>query len=128
MKNKIVILLILLFGIARLHAQNPNLGTSGAQFLKIPISARAAAMGGAYVGLCQDASSVFWNPAGITKVKSHAAHFSHTKWFGTFDVNAAAYVFNAGNFGTLAASVLIFGVDEMEVTTEFAPNGTGRFF
>ncbi len=109
-------------------AQNPNLGTSGAQFLKIPVGARAASMGGAYVGACQDASSAFWNPAGIAKVKSHSAHFSHCKWLDTFDMNAAAYVYNAGSFGAVAASVTVLSVDKMEVTTEFSPNGTGRYF
>ncbi len=108
--------------------QNPNLGSSGAQFLKIPVSARGAAMGGAYVAICQDATSPFWNPAGITRVKTHAVHFSHAKWFDTFDFNAAAYVFNGGTFGTLAASVTMLGVDEMEITTELEPNGTGGYF
>ena len=125
--KNLVIIISLLWGIQS-FAQNPNLGTSGAQFLKIPISARAAAMGGAYVGICQDATSVFWNPAGIANVKSHSAHFSHTKWFDTFDVNAASYVYNAGSFGVLAASVLMLGMDNMEVTNEFAPNGSGLFF
>jgi hypothetical protein len=109
-------------------AQNPNLGTSGAQFLKIGVGARAAAMGGAYVAIVQDATAPFWNPAGITRIKSQAVHFSHTKWFDTFDVNAASYVYNAGSFGALAASVMVLGVDEMEITTEFSPNGTGRYF
>jgi hypothetical protein len=121
------IIISLLWGI-QLLAQNPNLGTSGAQFLKIPISARAAAMGGAYVSLCQDATSVFWNPAGIAKVKSHSAHFSHTRWFDTFNINAVSYIYNAGSLGALAASVLMLGVDEMEVTTEFSPGGTGLFY
>lgn len=111
-----------------LWAQNPNLGTSGAQFLKIPVSARAAAMGGAFVAVSQDASAPFWNPAGITRVKSHAAHFSHTRWFDTFDVDAAAYVYNAGDFGAVAASVTMLSVEEMEITTEFQPNGTGGYF
>jgi len=110
------------------HAQNPNLGTSGAQFLKIPVSARAAAMGSAYVAVCQDATSPFWNPAGIAGIRGHAAHFSHTRWFDTFDVNAASYVYNAGSFGAVAASLLMLGVDEMEITTESQPNGTGAFF
>jgi len=110
------------------QAQNPNLGTSGAQFLKIPVSARAAAMGGAYVAVCQDATSPFWNPAGIAAIKGHAAHFSHTRWFDTFEVSAASYVYNAGSFGAFAASLMMLGVDEMEITTEFQPNGTGAFF
>jgi len=124
----IVVVLCVLAGAIQGLAQNPNLGTSGAQFLKIPISARAAAMGGAYAGVCQDATSVFWNPAGIANVKTHSAHFSFTKWFDTFDVNAASYIYNGGQFGVVAVSMLMLGVDEMEVTTEFSPNGTGRFF
>lgn len=118
----------LLAGCSALWAQNPNLGTSGAQFLKIPVSARAAAMGGAYVAVCQDATSPYWNPAGITRVKNQAAHFSHTKWFDTFDVNAAAFVYNKSGFGAVAASVMMLGVDEMEIVTESEPNGTGRYF
>jgi hypothetical protein len=125
--KKLIVAAILLWQFQAL-AQNPNLGTSGAQFLKIPVGARAAAMGGAYIGICQDAASVFWNPAGIAKVKTHAMHFSHSKWFDTFDVNAASYVYNAGNFGVIAASVMMLSVDDMEVTTEFSPNGTGRYF
>lgn len=120
--------LALLVWQALLRAQNPNLGTSGAQFLKIPVSARAAAMGGAYVAVCQDATSPFWNPAGIGRVKAQAAHFSHAKWFDTFDVNAASFIYNAGNFGVFAASVLMLSVDDMEITTESEPNGTGGFF
>lgn len=108
--------------------QNPNLGTSGAQFLKIPVSARAAGMGSAYVAICGDATSPFWNPAGITRVKTHAAHFSHTRWLDTFDFNAASYVYNGGTFGSLAASVSMLGVDQMEITSEAEPNGTGEFF
>lgn len=123
----LIVIISLLWGV-QLFGQNPNLGTSGAQFLKIPVSARAAAMGGAYVGICQDATSVFWNPAGIALVKTHSAHFSHTNWFDTFDVNAASYTYNAGSFGVLAASVLMLGVDKMEVTTEMAPDGTGLFY
>lgn len=123
----LMIALILYLG-DQLQAQNPNLGTSGAQFLKIPISARAAGMGGAYVGICQDATSVFWNPAGIAQVKNHSAHFSHTRWFDTFDVSAASYIYNAGAFGAFAASVLVLAMDEMEVTSEFSPGGTGLFY
>jgi Type IX secretion system protein PorV len=128
--KQIRILILLVTGVILipLRAENPNLGTSGAQFLKIPVSARAAAMGGAYVGICQDATAVFWNPAGILGVKTNSMHFSYSKWFDTFNVNAAAYVYNAGNFGTIAISALMLSVDKMEITTEFNPNGTGQFF
>jgi hypothetical protein len=125
---KMLLLVILVLRFLPVQAQNPNLGASGAQFLKIPVSGRAAAMGGAFIGICQDATSVFWNPAGIAQVKTHALHFSHSKWFDTFAVNAAAYVYQAGNFGAVGIGVLSLSTDDMEITTEASPNGTGRFY
>lgn len=127
MKRYLIITLLLL-GVQLSFAQNPNLGSSGAQFLQIPIGARAEAMGGAIVGLSDDASSVFWNPAGIVKVKNFQAFFSYIDWFNLFDVNAASLVYNAGDAGTFAASMILFSTDKMEITTETEPNGTGRFF
>lgn len=127
MKNFLIIVLLLV--IAQFSfAQNPNLGASGAQFLQIPIGAKAESMGGAIIGLTDDASSVFWNPAGIVKVNNFQAFFSYIDWFNMFDVNAASVVYNAGDAGTFAASMLVFSTGKMEITTETEPNGTGRFF
>ncbi len=69
-------LLLVLLAYGSIFAQNPNLGTSGAQFLQIPVGARAEGMSGAIVGLTDDATSVFWNPAGIANVNNVQAHFS----------------------------------------------------
>lgn len=121
-----LILFVVCFG--EFYAQNPNLGTAGAQFLQIPVGARSEAMGGAVVGLADDASAIFWNPAGIVKVKNVQAHFSYMNWFDLFDFNAASIVYNAGDLGTFGASMVLLTSDEMEITTEEEPNGTGRFF
>ncbi|HPI38485.1 MAG TPA: PorV/PorQ family protein [Ignavibacteriaceae bacterium] len=123
-------LLTLLFIIAAqtVFAQNPNLGASGAQFLQIPIGSRAEAMGGAVVGLADDASAVFWNPAGIVKVNNFQVFFSYINWFELFDLNAASIVYNAGELGSFGASMIIFNTGKMEITTETEPNGTGRYF
>ena len=109
-------------------AQNPNLGTGGAQFLQIPIGARAEAMAGAVVGTIDDASSVFWNPAGMVKVKNVEVFFSYMDWFRLFDHSAASIVYNIEDVGAFGASLIIFNTREMEITTELEPNGTGRFF
>jgi hypothetical protein len=45
-------------------------GTSSAQFLKLGAGARAAAMGDAFAAVADDASAVYWNPAGLTQLKS----------------------------------------------------------
>jgi long-subunit fatty acid transport protein len=127
MKTYLKIFLILL-ACGNVFAQNPNLGTSGAQFLQLPVGARAEAMSGAIIGLTDDASSVFWNPAGIVKVNNVQAHFSYMDWFDLFDFNAASIVYNAGDFGVLGASMVMLTTSEMEITTEEQPNGTGRYF
>lgn len=127
MKKFFTIISSLLFIIAA-NAQNPNLGTGGAQFLQIPVGAKAEAMAGAVVGYIDDASALFWNPAGIVKVKNVDAFFSYMDWFGMFDHSAAAVVFNLDDIGSLGASIIMFNTNEMEITTEVEPNGTGRFF
>jgi hypothetical protein len=126
--KKIFILISLLILTITSHAQNPNLGTSGAQFLQIPVDARSSGMGGAVVGLTNDASSVFWNPAGLGGVKSVMASFSYINWFDLFDLNAASVAYNTGEAGIFAASIIVFSTGKMEITTEQEPNGTGRFF
>ena len=126
--KKVLLILTSILICSSVYGQNPNLGTAGAQFLEIPVGARAAALAGAFVGLSDDASSVFWNPAGITRVNSQAAHFSYMRWFDMFDFNAASFVVNWEDVGSFAASFIIFNMDEMEITTEWEPNGTGMFF
>src|SRR6056297_1782183 len=42
-----------------------KVGTFGAQFLKVGVSARATAMGSAYTAVGDNAEAVYWNPAGI---------------------------------------------------------------
>lgn len=127
MKNIIIIISLFLLS-NNLFAQNPNLGTSGAQFLQIPVSAKAEAMGNAIVGLADDASTVFYNPAGLTKVKNFEVFFSYANWFDLFDLSAASVAYNLGDFGTICANVIMFSTGKMEITTEEQPNGTGRYF
>lgn len=110
------------------YAQYSNLGTAGAQFLQIPIGARNAALGSAVVGVIDDASSAFWNPAGLANVHSTSLHFSFFNWFKFFDVNAFSLAKNFSDFGTIGVSILVLNMDKMEITTEFEPNGTGRYF
>ena len=50
-----------------------KVGTFDGQFLKIPVGARAKGMGGAFVGVADDPSAVFWNAAGIARIGSYVA-------------------------------------------------------
>jgi len=60
MKSKVfTIVLFVLF--VSLNAQNVNFNLTGA-------GARAAGMGGAFIGVADDATAVVWNPAGLTQL------------------------------------------------------------
>lgn len=120
--------LTLLCAVSIGFSQNPNLGASGAKFLNIPMGARAAAMGGAVIGSISDASSVFWNPAGITAVTGSSVHFSALNLYSQFDASAASLVHNFGDLGILAASYVSLSMKKTEITTELEPEGTGRFY
>jgi len=126
--KKTLLIILTIFSYGMIHAQNPNLGTSGAQFLQLPVGARSEAMGGAIIGLADDASALFWNPAGIVHIKNMQTHFSYMNWFDLFDFSAASAVYNAGDIGSFGVSMIMFSTNKMEITTEQQPNGTGRFF
>jgi tetratricopeptide (TPR) repeat protein len=56
-------ILLLLFFLIK-----PVWGESSASFLKLEEGARPAGMGGAFVGLADDASTLYWNPAGLAYI------------------------------------------------------------
>ena len=56
-------------------------GTAGAQFLKLGSGARASAMGGAYAGVADDPSAVYWNPAGLNQLNEKSISVTHSIMF-----------------------------------------------
>lgn len=107
-----------------LHAQD-KVGTSAAPFLGIPIGPRAAAMGGAFSAVADDATSIYWNPAGIAGLgKSHVI-VSHSNWLVNTNFNWAGVVLTLDNANALAFSLTQLDYGEEDVTTVQAQNGTG---
>ncbi len=56
-------------------------GSAGLAFLKLGVGARAIGVGDAYVAVAGDASSVYWNPAGIVAVDNVDVLLMHSEWF-----------------------------------------------
>jgi len=56
---------------------NSRVGTRSFNFLKIEISARPVAMGGAYTGISDDEASVFYNPAGFAGFENKRFGFGY---------------------------------------------------
>jgi hypothetical protein len=49
-----------------------DVGTSGAQFLKLGGGARAEGMAEAYTALPTEADAIYWNPAALSQIKDHS--------------------------------------------------------
>jgi hypothetical protein len=102
-------------------------GTVGLKFLDIGVGGRALAMGEAYTAIANDASAIFWNPAGIGNIKNGDVFAGYSKW--PADINlysfAAAKRYELPYFGTsslgLAGTLLNTGL--MNRTTEFDQDG-----
>ncbi|MCF6268416.1 MAG: PorV/PorQ family protein [Melioribacteraceae bacterium] len=103
-------------------------GSSAGQFLKIEVGARSAAMGGAFVAAADDASAIYWNPAGISKLKTNSVTFSHTYWFAETNHSYAGLVLKISEDHALALSYTSLSMPDMEVTNEFYQDGTGEYF
>jgi len=103
-------------------------GSSAGQFLKINVGARAEAMGGAFVAVANDASSLYWNPAGVARLKNNSVSFSHTYWLAETYHNFAGIVIKLQNGNSLAFSYSSLAMDDMKVTNEYYQEGTGEYF
>lgn len=103
-------------------------GTSGFQFLKVPVDARGAALGESVVADANDVSALIWNPALAARLPGLQAGFHHTAYFVdvTLDFVGVTYRLPAGI--TLGGSLQTMNSGEMKVTTEFEPSGTGETF
>ena len=65
---KIYISTIFLIIISSLINAQSNVATTSAAFLEIGPGARSIGMGSAFVSVADDASSIYWNPAGIVNI------------------------------------------------------------
>jgi hypothetical protein len=52
------------------------------EFLSLGVGARPMGMGGAYVAVSQDASAMYWNPAGLAGISSRQLLVMHAESFG----------------------------------------------
>lgn len=109
-------------------AQFSKKGTSGAQFLKLGVGSRAIAMGSAFTAIANDASALYWNPAGIARLRKNEAILSYTNWIADITHNYVGFVYNGGDLGNFGISLTALTMGRMEITTIENPQGTGATF
>ena len=105
-----------------------NLGTSGAQFLKLDVDARVVGLGGANAAVTRGAMALYYNPAGIADLDENSVAFSYTDWVADIKYNYFAYARPLPGFGIAGVHVAVLTMDDMEMTTTDEPDGTGDMF
>jgi len=71
MKRTFLLAIIITFSMAVDSRSEVNFDELNGSDLGMGIGARAIGLGGAFVSIADDASATFWNPAGLTNIKSN---------------------------------------------------------
>lgn len=88
-------------------------GEAGALFLRIGMSARASGMGEAFIGVAEDASTVYWNPAAMAPVLGTNVLVMHNEYFQSLRLEQAA-VTHETDYGTFGLSFTGLYLDKLE--------------
>ena len=127
-KSIFFIFFLVLVNHSVLHGEFSKVGTAAAQFLKIGVGARALGMGETFAGVANDASTLFWNPAGMMNLSGISLIVSHSEWFADISHDYAGFSLSWGNSNALGVSVIALNTPEQEVTTVAQPEGTGIYY
>lgn len=127
-KLSLFILMILLFAflIEPTYPAIKKVAQTGLQFLKVDVGARPAAMAGAYNMVGEDATALFYNPAGIGKMESGFDLFvGRTEWIANISYNAMGLVKNLGPWGNVGLSFINADYGNDIIGTQVADNEKG---
>lgn len=103
--------------------------TTAAAFLEIGVGTRATAMGGAFVATADDASALYWNPAGAATLSRSGFLAERTNWIAETELNYVAATVGLGGLGTVGLSITHMDlISDEPVRTVDEPDGTGALF
>ena len=135
MKTKLttILLLLLIFTVKSNAQLFPTLGGQRAgistlQFLKMGVGGRATAMADAFIAVADDASALYWNPAGLAFAKQNEVMFSHNAWVADISQEFVGGFYKLSESDVVGLSLTSLHMDNMEVTDEFNPYGNGQYF
>ncbi|WP_263835796.1 hypothetical protein [Salinibacter sp.] len=112
--GRLVLGLLLLAALGAGPAHGQRLAKYGAEFLAGGVDARALGMGGAYVGLADEVSAGYWNPAGLHGLSYPEIGYMHVERFAgavSFDYGGVAMPVTARS--TVGVSVFRSGVNDI---------------
>jgi long-subunit fatty acid transport protein len=101
---------------------NAQVSTSAVPFLLIAPNSRASGMGEGGVALADDASALYWNPAGLAFQTGQEVSISHANWLPAFNlsdlfIDYLVYRRSVPELdGTVAASITYLNLGEFTRT------------
>lgn len=112
---------------------NAQVAITAVPFLQIEPDSRGAGMGNTGVALADNASALFWNPAGLAFQKgTNQASITHSNWLANFNVSDLFYDYVVGKYyiegiGTIGAHLTYLNLGEQVETREDGPEPISRF-
>jgi hypothetical protein len=123
----LVVVSLLLFSVSETFA----VSEAAVLFLLISPGARAAGMGEAFVGVADDATAAFWNPAGLAYQKGRELTLMHANWLPQFESDLfydfGAYRQSVEGIGTFGLNVTYLNLGKQYYTDETGPEILGEF-
>ncbi len=114
------ICLVVVSGISRnVMASSSSKGTSTAEFLKLAVGGRAAAMGEAFTAVADDATALYWNPAALLQIPSKSFSIMHALYFDSSYFDYLGYGQKLGENGAVGAAYQYYtpgDIDKTDVT------------
>jgi hypothetical protein len=104
-----------------------NVGTTGAQFLKIGVGARAVAMGGAFSAVADDVYSIYYNPAGLANQKKRQVASSYVRYFQGINIGFVGYSQKLLKDGVMGIGLNYVSVSDIERRTTDVDVSEGTF-
>ena len=127
MKNILYyITLYIMFSICYLYSVDKT-GTTSAKFLSIGAGSAAVGMGGAFTSVANDATAMYWNPAGIGYYRTKEVYINHADWISDISYDFFGFTMPINNRSTFGLSITAVTMDEMEVT-RYGNEDTGETF
>lgn len=106
-----------------------KVGTAGAKFLQIGVSARAIGMGEAFLGVSDDATALYYNPGALSLLTQKEIAFTHVAYPASIQYEFVGFVLPAPALaGTFGIAFYDLHMDDMNVTDYKHPTGTGQTF
>ena len=90
-------------------AQTNGAGSTSTNFQKIGMGARASAMGDSFTAVSDDATAMFWNPAGLVLAKGTQFNLTHGEWLLGVTHEFFAFSQNLDNDGAFGGSLGYMG-------------------